>query len=70
MPEMRAETEREVKRKGIAERTEGGHVSTRESEPEAELDPTGARTQPDPATHEEHLRSSGKLKGGATGGPG
>lgn len=71
MPEMRGKTEREAKRKGIAGRIEPGkpHVSTRKGEPEAPVDPTGSEDQPDPATREEHLRSDGRLKGGAPGGP-
>lgn len=85
MPEMRAETVREAKRKGIEGRIEQPNdfgedltgvsrparpeVSTRGHEPEAQIDPTGAERQPDPATREEHLRSDGNLKGGSTGGP-
>lgn len=85
MPEMRAETDREAKRKGIAgpieqpndfagdltapSRPAKPHTSTREDEPVAEIDPTGSERQPDPATREEHLRSDPRLKGGATGGP-
>lgn len=84
MPEMRAETDREADRKGIAGRIEhpedpsdltglsmpaDARRTTRRGERAAAIDPTGSETQPDPATREEHLRSDGRLKGGATGGP-
>ena len=84
MPEMRVETEREAKRKGIAgdaekpvdpqdltsmSRPPDRHrTERRESEPPI-ADPSGSSEQPDPATREEHLRSDGRGKGGVTGGP-
>jgi hypothetical protein len=84
MPEMRAETEREAKRKGIAGDTEKpvdpqdltslsrppDRHRTERPEPEPPSpDPSGSTPQPDPATHEEHLRRDGRPKGGATRGP-
>jgi hypothetical protein len=84
MPEMRAETEREANRKGIAGDAEKPvdpqdltsmsmppdrhRTERRELEPPS-ADPSGSTEQPDPATHEDHLRSSRRPKGGATGGP-
>jgi hypothetical protein len=75
MPEMRAETPREAKRKGIvgdAEKPVDPQDLTsmsrpperhRTERPELEhpsADPSGATEQPDPATREEHLGSSGR----------
>ena len=83
MPEMRAETEREAKRKGIPgdaekpvdpqdltsmSRPPERHGTERHELEEPGADPSGSSAQPDPSTREEHLRSDGRAKG-ATGGP-
>ncbi|HEX9437331.1 MAG TPA: hypothetical protein VGA16_09270 [Candidatus Limnocylindria bacterium] len=75
MPEMRAETEREARRKGIDGQAEkptdpydltsmsrptNVHRTKRDETQPPEADPSGSTTEPDPATHEEHLRSQGQ----------
>lgn len=82
MPEMRAESVREARRKGlerIEKPTDPYDLTSMSMPPDVhrskrgELEPTpdatGSEPQPDPATREEHLGRDARLKGGATGGP-